>query len=120
MAFDYSPYQDLVDWALQEYGESVTFKRLTVDYNTIPPTETWTLTGTIYAIIQPLGGGRIRQDPGVMADSTHQILAAYDSGLLVGDQIYRTGDTTNYYMIQNIQNWTALFRMSAKYVAGAV
>jgi hypothetical protein len=119
MPFDYSPYQDLVDWALSEYGESVTYKRLTIDYAAVPPTETWTLTGTVWSIVQPLSGHFLRSDPGRAAGATHRILAAFDSGIFVGDRIFRAGDT-NYYEVQIVEDWEVLFQITAKYCKGAL
>ena len=120
MAFDYSPFQVLVAWALEEYGESITFKRLSVDYATTPPTETWTLTGTVYAIVQPVSGSLWRHDAGFLEDSTHRILVTHDSGILEADRIFRSGDS-NYFLVQCIGNWqTVMFQIAAKYVAGAM
>lgn len=119
MAFDYTPYQALILWAVGEYGESITFNRLTVDYSTIPPAETWTLIGTINAIVQPSMGFLNRADPGFAQKSTHRIVATHDSGILAGDRIYRTGDT-NYYLVNRVENWSVMFEVWVEYVAGAV
>jgi len=119
MTWDVTPYQDLIAWAVSEYGETATIKRLSIDYDAVPPEETWSETGTTTIIFQPSAGYFLRRDPGAMARSTHRGLATHDSGIEIGDRIYRSGET-DYYRVDKVEKWKIYFEVWMKYVQGAL
>jgi hypothetical protein len=104
---------------LGDWGETVTIQRLAINYATVPPTETWTDSGTVSMEIQPSSGNLSRSDPGLLSERTHLGIAAYNAGLLANDKIIRSGDT-NYYLILRVEDWEDHLEVWMKYVAGAV
>ena len=119
MAIDLTGFKADTDTLLTEWGETVTIQRLSIDYSTSPPTETWADSGTLSMEIQPISGSKFRADPGILVNATHWGFADYDSGLVVGDHIIRTGDT-NYYDVLRVDNLEDHLETWMKYVAGAV
>ena len=101
------------------WGETVTPKRLSIDYSTVPPTETWNAAATYSMEIQPVSGSMSRGDPGLIAGATHWGFAAYNAGVLTDDRIIRAGDT-NYYLVTRVDDLEDHLEVWMKYVAGAV
>ncbi len=119
MTIDLTGFYADTDFLLTEWGETVDVYRLTVNYNTIPPTETWADAADVTMEIQPIAGSKLRHDAGILAEATHWGFADYDSGVLVTDRIYRAGETNNYNVLRE-DNLEDHLEIWMKYVAGAV
>ncbi len=120
MTIDLTGFQADTDSLLSDWGETVTIQRLTVNYNTVPPTETWTAEATTVSMeIQPISGNLGRHDAGLLAEATHWGFADYDSGLLTNDRIIRSGDI-NHYQILRVDNLEDHLEIWMKYVEGVV
>ncbi len=121
MAIDLTGAKAATDTLLTLWGETITIQRLSLNYSTSPPTETWSSAGisTISMEIQPISGSMRRHDAGLLAAATHWGLADYDSGLLTNDRIIRAGDT-NYYEVIRVDNLEDHLEVWMKYVAGAI
>ena len=119
MAIDLTGFRADTDTLLSDWGEAVDIYRLSINYDTVPPTETWADSADATVEIQPIAGNKFRHDAGVLAEATHWGFAVYNSGILVGDRIYRTGDT-NYYDVLRVDNLEDHLEIWMKYVKGAV
>ena len=119
MAIDLTGFRADTTALLTLWGETVTPKRLSIDYTTVPPTETWTDAAIISMEIQPIAGSMFRGDPGLIVDASHWGFVAYDSGVLKNDRIIRAGDT-NYYLVTRVDDLEDHLEVWMKYVAGAV
>lgn len=119
MAIDLTGFRADTSALLVLWGETVTLRRFSIDYNTIPPTETPTDITTISMEIQPISGRMFRGDPGLIAGADHWGITAYDAGVLVDDRIIRAGDT-NYYLVTRVDDLEDHLEVWMKYVAGAV
>ncbi len=120
MTIDLTGFKADTDSLLTDWGETVTIKRLTLDYNTVPPTETWNAEAvTVSMEMQPISGSKMRHDAGILASATHWGLAKFDSGILTTDRLFRAGDT-NHYDVLRVDDLEDHLEIWMKYVAGAV
>jgi len=119
MAIDLTAFRADTTALLTLWGETVTPKRLAINYATVPPTETWTDAATFTMEIQPISGSMFRGDPGLIDNATHWGFAAYDAGVLTDDRIIRAGDT-NHYLVTRVDDLEDHLEVWMKYVAGAV
>ncbi len=123
MAIDLTGFRADTVALLTLWGETVTPRRLTIDYSTIPPTETWNDAATISMEIQPISGSMFRGDPGLIAGADHWGITIYEAGGLIDDRIIRTGYApadTNYYLVTRVDDLEDHLEVWMKYVAGAV
>ncbi len=123
MAIDLTGFRADTTALLVLWGETVTPKRLSIDYAAVPPTETWTAAATFSMEIQPISGSMFRGDPGLISGATHWGFAAYNAGVLVDDRIIRTAYApadTNYYLVTRVDDLEDHLEVWMKCVAGAV
>ena len=119
MTIDLTGFQTDTDTLLSDWGETVTIKRLTIDYDTVPPEETWATSTTVSMEIQQRGGSMGRKDSGLADEATHWGFADYNSGVLVNDRIYRSGDDS-YYLVLSVSDLEDHLEVWMKYVQGAL
>lgn len=118
MAIDLTGFRADTTALLALWGESVDIHRLTVDWDTVPPTETWANDHSETLEIQPTAGMKIRHDAGLLINATHWAMAEYDADIVVTDRIFR-GGITNYYDVLRVDNLEDHLEIWMKFVEGA-
>ena len=103
-----TPQIEISDWGddlisdinevLELWGETLTVKRKSVNYDKPVPVETWNSVASMFGYWQPVSGSTIRAEAGLKIKSDAQIITRHDSGVQAGEKVYRADGITFEYV----------------------